>query len=772
MASADQPVVLVLDDLQWADNASLALLRHLAAADRSLRVLLLGTYRDTELSRSHPLLDALAALRRQDGVSRIELAGLDDTEVVSFLVAAAGHALDDAAVGLAHAVYRETDGNPFFVTEVLRHLVETGAISRDNTGRWVADDSLEQMALPASVREVIGARVGRLGYDAEQALSMAAVIGRDFDLDLLARATKTSEDELIDVLDAAAAVALVREVADTGRYCFAHALIQHTLYEDLGHNRRARAHRRVAESLEDLCGDRLGHRVGELARHWISATQPIDLAKAINYSRLAGDAALSALAPADALGYYAQALDLYARADEPDPILGLDLRIGLGTAQRQTGDAAFRETLLEVAHQAADVGDTERLVAAALANDRGFPSATGVIDAERVAILETALTRVPTEHPDRALLLAALCSEVNLGSTLQRRQALADEALAIAMASGDDTTIVRVNNNVFIPLLAPHLLDQTLARTADALARAVRVGDPVLLNFAATWRALAAFRAGDIDEVDRCLEIAGAVAEQLDQPILNWSVLLNVVARALLVGDTDKAEHLARDAFRIGTDSGQPDATLYFGIHYMIVSWQRGTLGDLAPLIEREAANTPGIAGAIAAALARAHAEGDRTDDARHLLETFAATEFELPIDSSWVSSMACYSEAAIECRERSCAGRLLDSLTPYADQWCTTGSTSEGPVSHYLGGLATVLGRYDDADVYFTQAAAFNDRIGAKFYGARTYLSWGRMLAEHRAPGDAQKARDLLTKALTVAAAHGYANVERRAAQALQHLD
>ena len=124
--------------------------------------------------------------------------------------AAAGHTLDDAGVGLAHPVYRETDGNPFFVGEVLRHLSETGAIYQDAAGRWMADDSLEQIALPDSVREVIGGRVVRLGETAGRALSMAAVIGRDFDLDLLARATKASEDELLDVLDAASAVALVR----------------------------------------------------------------------------------------------------------------------------------------------------------------------------------------------------------------------------------------------------------------------------------------------------------------------------------------------------------------------------------------------------------------------------------------------------------------------------------------------------------------------------------------------------------------------------------
>ena len=131
---------------------------------------------------------------------------------------------------------------------------------------------LDATALPASVRTVIGTRVGRLGRDAERVLSLAAVIGRDFDLDVLARATTLPDDALLDILDAATAAALVRELTDTpGHYSFAHALIQHTLYEELGPTRQARAHRQVAEALEELCGDRPGSRVGELARHWFNA---------------------------------------------------------------------------------------------------------------------------------------------------------------------------------------------------------------------------------------------------------------------------------------------------------------------------------------------------------------------------------------------------------------------------------------------------------------------------------------------------------------------
>jgi len=767
-----QPVVLVLDDLQWADKASMLLFRHVIASELKMRVVVLGTYRDTELSRSHPFLDTLAALRRQPGVSRIELAGLDDLGVIELMEAMAGHQLDETAVGLAHALYRETDGNPFFLSEVLRHLAETGAISQDATGRWTADDALERNALPDSVREVIGARVGRLGSDAERVLSIAAVIGRDFDLDLLAAATTSTEGALLDVLDAAAAVALVRELVDTpGRFSFAHALIQHTLYEGLGPTRRARAHRQVAEALENLPGEHLRTRVEELARHWCNATQPVDLTKAVSYSRQAGDAALGALAPGDALRHYAQALHLHAQMEDAEPSLGIDLAIGLGTAQRQTGDPAFRDTLIDAAHRAAEIGDGNRLVAAVLANDRGFTTAVGTIDADKVEILETALEHVHDDHPNRALVLAMLCSEITFASTLERRQVLADEAIAIAETCGDDAIVVRVLNLLKFPLMLPSLVEQSLDRAADALVRAERVGDPLLLHWAALYGAIAAGHAGDIDEVDRCHAIAGPMAKQLDQPGVTWGYTFNLAWRAQLAGNTDRAEQLATTALQLGTDSGQPDAAMIFGVQLAIVSWQRGNLGDLIPLIEQMITENPGLP-VLSGLLAVANAEAERTDDARHLLAEFARTAFDLPLDMTWLTGIVLYAEADIECRDPKYAEPLIGLLAPFAGQLSGAGAGStEGPVSHYLGGLSAILGRYEQADTYFAQASELSDHMGAKFFAARTNLQWGRMLAERSAPGDIEKARILLTDAHTTASQHGYANIERRAVQALRDL-
>ena len=193
--------------------------------------------------------------------------------------------------------------------------------------------------------------------------------------------------------------ALVREVSDVpGHYVFTHALIRRTLYDDLGATRRARAHRAIAETLEDQRRVPSAAVVRDLAYHWFHATQPVDVSKAIEYSKRAAEAALEALAPDEALRYYGQALQLHAQLVQPDPVLGVDLRIGLGTAQRQVGAGEYRATLLEAAAEAERLGATDRVVAAALANSRGFFSAVGGVDHERIGQLERALDALGEER--------------------------------------------------------------------------------------------------------------------------------------------------------------------------------------------------------------------------------------------------------------------------------------------------------------------------------------------------------------------------------------
>ena len=209
-AGEREPVVLILDDLHWADAPTLSLLRHVVASGSSIPVMVVGTYRDSDLSREHPLTALLAALHREQGVERIKLTGLDSGDVLALMEAAAGHELDEDGRALAVEIARETAGNPFFAGEVLRHLTESGAIVQEDDGRWRLVGELAELGLPQSVREVIGRRVERLGPDARTALSAAAVIGRDFDLDLLLAVVELSEDRLLDLLDEAVAARCCR----------------------------------------------------------------------------------------------------------------------------------------------------------------------------------------------------------------------------------------------------------------------------------------------------------------------------------------------------------------------------------------------------------------------------------------------------------------------------------------------------------------------------------------------------------------------------------
>ena len=772
-AAAFQPTVLVLDDLQWSDTQSLRLLRHVVATVEAARLLVVGTFRDTELSPSNPLRDLLGALQREPTVSRIELKGFDDSGVLAFMEAAAGQRLEEAATDLAHALCLETEGNPFFVGEVLRSLMETGAIYQDDRGRWTVAGEMSEMVLPNSVREVISARVGRLGPQAGRVLSMAAVIGRDFDFDLLDAVTDHGQEEVLDVLDGATGAALVREVPEVpGRYTFSHALTQHTLYQGLSRVRRTRGHQLVAEAIEATVGEPPGARVGELAHHWLSSSQPANATKAIGYARQAGEAALAALAPDDAVRYFSRALHLAEIAPENDPLIGCDLRLDLGEAQRQAGLPGSRETFLDAAHRAQELDATDRLVAAALGNTRGFFSSIGVIDADKVAVLESALDALSVDDGrERALLLATLCSELALGTTLDRRQELADAARAMARRLGDPDTVIRTLNLVCDPLQVPSTLSERMVDAKEALELSELLGDPDLLFWTGAYSRLAAVQAGDFEMARRCLATMHAVMRGLRQPTMMWVTLFNDAADALLSGDPDRAEQLATAALEIGTETGQPDAFGFYGAEMIGVRRQQGRYGELVPLIEQIAAENPALP-VFRATLAEGHMEAGNVDTARRMLEAAAADLTSLPYDVVWIFAVASYADVATELRAEAPARLLLDLLAPFDDQVLFIGATAGSPVAYYCGGLESVLGRYSEAEAHFAKAAELNARGQMEFGAAVNHLQWGRMLSARAGPGDLERARDLLAQAHDAAVSRGYASVAQRTAAALSDLD
>ena len=340
--AAMEPTLLVLEDLHWADPGTALLLKHLARTVTGVPFMIVGNFREIAIDDAHPMAKTLADLRREQGIQRVELTGLDSSEVIEMLTAAAGHELDAASMELADRIHRECGGSPFMVNEILLHLVDTGGLVHED-GRWKVVGAGEDLNIPASVREVISQRIARLGETTQAVLRTAAVIGLAFDYQVLVAVSKEDEDDILDALDVGVGAALLWDPSDfDGRFSFGHAVFQKTLYDELGPTRRARIHRLVAEHLE-ASGDA---RPADLARHWSAAGAVGDRDKVRHYSKLAGDAAMADLAYEDAARHYQRAIDAVAGDDEETR---LDLLLDLGAAQRAAGVAEFTPTLRNAA---------------------------------------------------------------------------------------------------------------------------------------------------------------------------------------------------------------------------------------------------------------------------------------------------------------------------------------------------------------------------------------------------------------------------------------
>ena len=285
-ASGQKPMVLVLDDLHWGDKPSLLLLQFLARELRGSRLLVLGTYRDVELRRQHPLSQTLGELGREGLSHRIILRGLSENDVARFVEITSGARPPQA---LVDAVFRETEGNPFFVNEVVRLLVADGRLDKpESVTSW-------SVTIPQGVREVVGRRLDHLSDECNRVLTIGSVIGREFDLKTVEKVLSQAEegrmtgDRLIEVLEEAVAARVITEVPNkVDSYSFAHALIRETLYEELSTTRRVRLHRQIGEALEEL--DAEGN-LPQLAYHFAEAAPGGDVEKAVDYAERAAERA-------------------------------------------------------------------------------------------------------------------------------------------------------------------------------------------------------------------------------------------------------------------------------------------------------------------------------------------------------------------------------------------------------------------------------------------------------------------------------------------------
>jgi class 3 adenylate cyclase len=729
-AARAAPVVVVLDDLHWADDPTIQLLRHLAISADLGRVLIVSTYRPTDVDMSHPLSVMLAGLLSAGGVDVLELGGLGDEDLLDLLERSAGNALGPDGIALRDALVSETAGNPFFVGELLRHLAETGSISDDSSGGWAARAELRNLDLPLSVRHVIRERVARLGARPAQLLAAAAVIGREFDLELLATVTASSVDDVYDALERATAAALITSVGPT-RFAFIHALVERTLYEAIIVPRRALLHRSVAEALETRTGDREAI-VTDLARHWALAGTPESRTAAARYAQRAGEIASASLAPEQAVAWFERALELIGPEGEDRHRCELLLR--LGTAERDAGRPAHREHLLDAVRLGDEVRAADVVVDAALANSRGFFSAFGAVDAERVAALERALELVTVSEPaQRARLMATLASETVFSGDTARTCRLADEAVQIAQDCGDPTALVDVAARTSLVRWVPERIDDHERVLIAALGAAEETADPVRRCYGHFFRRHSLLLRGDREAAAFHAEVIGPIVEDAATPALRWLQQMDDVVEAVLDGELIEAEERAFGALEAGLGSGQPDAELLFRFQLLTIRYHQGRLGEIADLLAAELASAEqvGVRTTLRIGLMSALCQGGELERARTELAHLRPNLDEDILTTIRMGQIieALMADVALVLGDRELARWVIDRLWPARHLVFASTIMCEGAVAHRLGCLAALLGEHVSAIELLEEGLERNRRLRSPLHVITSLFELSRVL-------------------------------------------
>jgi len=766
-ASQAAPVLLALDDVHWADRSTLVLATHLLRSAVPARLLLVWAYRDTGLPADHPLALTLADLRRDAPPPRVTLGGLGEEEVAALVRDRVG---GEAPGELARAVHAETAGNPFYVEEVLRHLSESGAFARP-TALWPAAMRVSAFGIPASVREVIGARLAMLGEDVARVLAAAAVTGLDFRIDVLERLEPLARVDVLAALETAQLAGMIREEPEVpGGYGFVHPLVREAVYDGMGRTRRARLHGAVAAALTASSADDLEPHLAALAHHHLEAGSP----DAVEHVVRAAAAASARLA-------YEQAAALYERALAalpPGPKEGprrRELLLELGEARLRAGDRqAAREAFLEAAALARRDGASEALARAAL----GF-SGLGVtiiaVDEPAVALLEEALAALPPARPGsraaalRARLLARLAIETYYGEPPDRRKARGDQAVQAARTAGEAGALLDALEARHVALWSPAFLVERLDTAHELVARAERLGDRERAMHARNWLVLDLAEAGDLDAMRDQIATHERLAEELRLPAFRWWGPMWRATLAMLEGRWRDAEALIEHVEELARRHGDPNAALYAEIQRFHLALERERPGEIPDAMLLRELGRPAEP-AYRAGFAWLYAAQGRLAEAREHVEWLARDDFaRIPEDVNRLATLAELTQALVLLDAPRHAPRVYELLRPYADRLVVNAraASSYGVVAHHLGALAALAGRLEAATIHLEDAVRRHADLGARPWLARSQAALGRLLVEQGGADAASRARDLLAAAATGGRELGLDGLAARAAAA-----
>ena len=769
------PLLLFLDDLHWADDATVLLLQHLARRLAEASLLVVGAYRHTEVDDRHPLTPVLAELARQRLASSITLRPFEREEAAALVEAILGKA---PATRVVDALFAAAAGNPFFTEELVRNIQEHGHDLADPQA------AVDDLAIPQGVRHVIGRRLARLGDEANRVLAYSSVLGRDLTLPKVAAVAGKDQDSALDLLDEALAAHVLREQGEG--YAFAHPLIRETLYQGLSGPRRHQLHRRVGEALEALYGaDLQAQNLTELAHHFYQAApggdpstssgQVVD--KAIDYALRAAEQALSQVAYEEAVRLYRMALHALDLKGSPNEAKRCELLIALGDAEWKAGEPeGAKQTLLQAADIARRMEAPEQFARAALGI--GGYEGLGALDPVRIGLLEEALIRLGEgDSPLRVRVLARLteASAHSFSDALEEKGvSLSQQAVDMARRVGDPAALAHALSARHDALYDPKHLQERLAIGREILSLAEQSDDRFTAYSGHDWHSLSALWMGDVPALDDEIEAMAQISEELREPWLLANTAGVRAMRAMLDGRFEEADWLAQQAIAYAEKTWGPYGLLnYRAVLLSELGSPRERLQDAVAAIKAHLEQDDPWAYFRRSRLALVYAELGHEPEARDEYGRLAIKQFAgLPTDRRRGPCLVFLSQVCASLQDVPGAAILHDLLLPYYGLNIACGNhICCGSGAYFLGLLAATRCRYEDAQAHFEQALQFDARMGARPFVARTQHQYARMLLARDGPGDREKALTLLTQALDIAKELGMERLVGRAEALLGQL-
>jgi len=752
-AAAERTMLVVLDDLHRADTASLRLLDFVSAELGTSRLLIIGTYRDSEITREHPLSGTLAELARHASFQRLRLTGFSESETRDFIHAIGGVSASQYAATL----HEMTEGHPFFLTEMTRYLAAGGGAR----------------PIPEGIREVIGSRLNRLTPLCNRVLGNAAVIGRGFGLDVLIRLLdEISEDQCLDTLEEALGARVIEQLAEPGAYQFTHALIRETLYDEMPAPRRIRLHQRVGAALEARCANDLTPCLSALAYHY-EAARPVGTGgKAVEYATRAAERADALLAFEEAARLYQVSLRAIAPGMETKQC---ELLLALGEVQNKAGDSANALTTFESAAETARRLRSAQFFARAALGYENVVWRIGTGAPRALALVEGALKFLDTaDSAQRAALLSASCRALIFCDRLDQAEAAHHEAVAMARRLDDPIALFGALSAI-VPARWWYKLEQIgLAAGREAIELANKLGHPEwAVGYVTGWHIGGLLEIGDVAGATATAKFHLETAETMRQPFLQAVGLGSLAMLAIHEGRFAEGEQLAQQANAAGARFDSGNASGVFSVQMFTLRREQGRLRELAPVFERFRDMVPERA-IWQPGLAILYCELGRNDEARAVFEALAAKNFAgIPHDGIWLGSIAYLAETCVWLGDAASAAVLYDLFAPYAGRNIMFGNNvaSFGAAARVLGMLATTLERWDRAEQHFQTALALDTATGGRPWLAHTQYEYAAMLLNRKRDADAARATLLVERALTMSRALGMRALAERLFALEQHL-